>query len=106
MTTEGYKKKDIQRIRQPMELGASVSSDNMSSAADNQRLEFGTALEKMTIVTTGNLVVNVQAKIGNSDANVATAANTTASTVTTTNMFSAIEITYTSGEGKLLILAK
>jgi len=106
MANEGYKKRDLGRVRQPVELGTSVSSNDMSSAADNHRIEIGMSAEKMTLVTTGNLVVDVQAQIGVANAHGVVAATTTPSTTVTTNMFSAVEVSYTSGSGKLLILAK
>lgn len=98
-------KKDIQRIVQKGN-GVSISSSEMASAEDNQRLEIGFPAEKVTLVTTGNLQATVTPKVGKADANSGIAATTTAGTTVTSNLFSAVEITWTSGTGKVLVLAR
>lgn len=105
MSTESHKKKDIQRAIQKVHLGAAISSDELS-AAGIVNLEIGFPAEKITLVTTGNLVANVTPKIGAVNANAAIAATTTISTTTTGNMFASVEIAWTSGVGRVIILAK
>lgn len=105
MATEGLKKRDIQRNVQKVHLGSSVSSDVLS-AAGTVRIELGFPAEKLTIVTTGNLAANVTPKLGAANSNTAIAATTTISTTTTSHMFCAVEIAWTSGSGQVLILAK
>lgn len=104
--SEGYKKSDIQRNRQKVAVGLSLTSKDMATAADNHRIELGFPAEKVTLVTTGNLAVSVQAKVGNGNSNAAINATTTVATTTLTNMASSLEISYTSGSGRLVILAK
>ena len=103
--TEGYKKKDIQRKRQKVDNGISLSSNNLASADDNHRIELG-PIEKLTMATTGDLIVSVTPQIGDKNSNTAIVANNTTATTTLSNMAAAIEIAWTSGEGKVLILAK
>lgn len=105
MAEEGYKKKDIQRAIQKVHQGTAISSDDMS-AAGTQRVEIGFPAEKITMVTTGNLVASVTPKIGAGNANAAIVANGTAATTTSGNMFAAVEIAWTSGSGRVIILAK
>lgn len=106
MQERGSQKRDIQRQVQKVHTGASVSSEELSATKTSTRIEVGFAAEKITVVTTGTLTADVLPKIGNADANATIGASNTASTTTTSNMFSAIEITRTGGEGKVLILAK
>lgn len=104
--SEGYKKKDIQRSRQKNDVTSHMTSGEMSSADDNQRLELGIAAEKVTLVTTGDLAVSVQPKAGTGNSHTAINASTTISTTTLNHMASALEITYTSGSGRLIVLAR
>ena len=105
MSTEGYKKKDLQRVLGRGQ-GASVSTVLMDANTTEDRVEIGFPAEKVTLVTTGNLVVTAVPKIGDADAHAGIVANTTPGTTTTSNMFSSLEVTRTSGSGKLLILAR
>jgi len=106
MSKEGLKKKDIQRVIQKVHLGSSISSIELDSTITTDRVEIGFPAEKLTLVTTGDLAATVTPKIGSATANTGIAATTTTSTTTTSNMFSSVEITRTSGSGKVLILAK
>lgn len=106
MATEGIKKKDKQRFRQIVDNSASVTSIELDGTTTTARLELGFAVEKVTIVTTGNLAAQVTPKVGPADANTAIAASTTASTTTLSNMCSAVEISRTSGTGRVIVLAK
>jgi len=103
---EGYKKKDIQRVVQKVHTGTSISSIALDSSITSDRVEIGFPAEKVTLVTTGSLVAQVTPKLGAVTANVAISASTTISTTVTSNMFSALEIVRTSGDGKVIILAK
>ena len=104
--TEGLKKKDIQRSVQKVKMGTAVSSATLDGTTTTDRVEMGFPAEKVTLVTTGTLTADVTPKVGPADANTAIAASGTASTTTTSNMFSAVEITRTAGEGTVIILAK
>lgn len=106
MSTEGLKKKDIQRKVQKVHLGTAVSSIELNGTTTTDVVEIGFPAEKITLVTTGGLTANVTPKIGDADANTAIAASGTVSTTTTSNMFAAVQITRTAGTGKVIILAK
>lgn len=106
MATQGAKKRDLQRTVQKVHLGASVSSVELSADLTSTKVEIGFPAEKLTLVTTGDLVAQVTPKIGGAAANAAIAATTTTSTTVTSNMFSVVEISRTSGTGQVLILAK
>lgn len=106
MSTEGLKKKDIQRAVQKVHTGTTVSSIELDGTTTTDRVELGFPVEKLTLVTTGDLAAQVTPKVGEANANAAIAATTTAGTTTTSNMCSAVEISRTSGSGKVIILAK
>ena len=106
MSIEGLKKRDIQRAVQKVHIGTSVSSEHLDDVNTTDRVELGFSAEKITLVTTGDLAATVTPVIGAATAHTAINATTTASTTTTTNMFSAVDIAWTSGSGKVLILAK
>jgi hypothetical protein len=106
MAKQGYKKKDLQRAVQKVHIGSSISSKELSEETPTERIEVGFPAEKLTLVTTGNLAATVTPKIGVANSNTGIAATTTPSTTTTTNMFSAVEISWVSGAGKVLLLAK
>ena len=97
---------DIQRAVQKVHIGTAISSIQLDATELSDLVEIGFPAEKVTLVTSGDLVAQVTPKIGNANANIAIAASGTASTTITSNMFSALQITRTSGEGKVIILAK
>ena len=103
---EGLKKKDIQRAVQKVHTGTTVSSSELSNDKTFERVEIGFPAEKITVVTTGDLVADVIPKIGEVNANAPIAATTTTSTTITSNMFSAVRINRQSGTGKVILLAK
>jgi hypothetical protein len=105
MATQGYKKKDLNRVLQRGN-GVSVSTVLMDANTTEDTVEIGFPAEKVTLVTTGNLVVTATPKIGSANAHAGIVANNTVSTTTTSNMFTGIVVTRTSGAGKLLILAR
>lgn len=106
MSTEGLKKKDIQRAVQKVHTGTTVSSSELDATNIEDRVEMGFPGEKLTLVATGDLAVNVTPQIGDADANTAIAVSSTAITTTTSNMFSSLKIERTSGSGRVIILAK
>lgn len=106
MSTEGYKKKDIQRSVQKVHLGSALSSKELDDTETTERVEIGFPAEKVTLVTTGDLEADVTPKLGSANSNSAISATTTIDTTTTTHMFTALEISRTAGSGKVLILAK
>lgn len=106
MSTEGYKKKDIQRAVQKVHTGTAISSQDLDATITTDRIEIGFPAEKLTLVTTGTLAANVTPKIGDTNANAAIAATTVVSTTVTGNMFSSVEISRTGGSGRVIILAK
>ena len=102
--SEGYKKKDIQRAVKPDSVA--LSSKELDATTTSDKIELGFAAEKMTVVTTGNLVAQVTPKIGSANSGSAVGASTTVASSTPANMFASVEISRTSGTGKLIILAK
>lgn len=106
MAAEGLKKKDIQRGVQRVHTGTATMSIQIDASNTTDRVELGFPAEKVTLVTTGNLVASVQPMVGAANANTAISATTTPSTTTTSHMFTGVTITRTSGAGKLVILAK
>lgn len=106
MAQEGLKKKDKQRAVQKVHIGAAISSASLDGTTTSDRVELGFPAEKLTLVCTGDLAASVQPLVGPANANTAIAATTTASTTTLSNMCSAVQITRTSGSGKVIILAK
>lgn len=106
MPITGLKKRDIQRGVQKVHVGSAISSEELNASATSAKVELGFPAEKLTVVTTGNLVATVLPKIGAASSNAGIAASTTAITTVTSHMFSSVEITWTSGTGQVLILAK
>lgn len=103
---EGLKKKDIQRTVQKVKQGTTVSSKTLDATETTDVVEMGFPAERITVVTTGTLAASVQPKVGDANSGGAIAASGTASDSTPGTLFSAVEITRTGGEGKVIILAK
>lgn len=104
--SEGAKKRDVQRQVQKVHQGTSVSSIELDADTTTTKVEIGFPAEKITLVTTGDLAAQVTPQIGGAAANAAIAASNTPSTTTTSNMFTVVSISRTSGSGRVLILAK
>jgi len=103
---EGLKKKDIQRSVQSVKTGTTVSSKELSATETTDVVEMGFPAERLTVVTTGTLAATVQPKIAQANAGGSVAASTTPGDSTPGVLFSAVEITRTGGEGRVIILAK
>lgn len=106
MATEGYKKKDIQRKRQLVQTGATISSIELDGTSTADRIELGFSAERFSVVTTGDLVADVTPLLGGVAVDTATSASTTPASDTPAHLFSALSISRTSGAGKVLIAVK
>jgi hypothetical protein len=106
MSTEGLKKKDIQRAVQKVKMGTAVSSKKLDASTTTDRIEMGFPGERITVVTTGDLAAQVQPVVGPANTGGAIAASTTPADSTVSTLFSAVTITRTSGEGTVIVLVK
>lgn len=97
-------KKNTSRKVQRVGTGYSIS-DTMGASKVEDSIELATPVDKVTIMTTGSLLVTVEGSISGTTFAVGNA-TTTPSTVVMTHLASGFKLTRTAGEGKIVILAK
>ena len=94
-----------EKLTQKVHIGASTSSKVLDANTTEDTIELSFPAEKISMVTTGDLVAVVTGILGPANITIG-GASTTPSTVSPSHMFAGVKVVRTSGEGQLLILAK
>ena len=100
-TSSGAISKQDARLVRPAVLTGEIKSAQVSSAG-NTLIELGSVCQKVTVITTGSLVVSASFSIDGETFYGAAAASTTPLTYST-NLIKIVKIAWTSGSGTVTV---
>lgn len=105
----GYSKKDIQRAKQQVSVGAGLCTKVLDGATPETTVEiiqFGGAMSKVTFQGSGNLAGTVEFSVNGANWFSSTAiAGSNAPTTFSTHNFNSIKVTRSGGTGTLSVAA-